>query len=102
MLPNKPFQAIAALKRYWERRRRAAHAKNVAESAFVAAYPSKRLVHSMTAVFHEDADTFVLQLCEDWGGIPPRRSWWLLTSDGTCRELSWEEAGRFKPIPAWR
>lgn len=83
-------------------RRRFDHVRAIAEGAFGMAYPSKTLVRSMTSELHASADGLVLQLCDDWGGIPPRRSFWLVRTDGTCRELSWDEAQRLKPLPPWR
>jgi hypothetical protein len=96
------LMVIAALRRAWTDRRRFANARVVAESAFATAYPSKKLIRSMTSSFFADADCLVLQLCDDWGGIPPRRSFWLVTTGGVCRELTLDEAQLLKPLPAWR
>jgi hypothetical protein len=91
----------------WLRRKRAARARPsnaalLAERAFCDAYPSKRLITNLTTLLHDDGSSIVVQLCEHWGGIPPRRSWWLLHPDGACRELSREEANERRPVPPWR
>lgn len=91
----------------WLRRRTAAadrtrDAQRVAEDAFVRAYPDRRLIPGMTGLFHDEGSHVVLQLCDDWGGIPPHRSWWQVFPDGACRELSPDEASQIRPLPVWR
>jgi hypothetical protein len=90
------------LKRYLASRRRFRQARIVAEKAFAAAYRSRTLIPSMTSAYASDRESLVLQPCDDWGGIPPSRSWWLVSGDGACRELSPDEAGTYKPLPTWR
>jgi len=77
-------------------------ARLLAERAFADAYPSRRLIPGMTSVFHEDAAGQVLQLCYDWGGIPPHRSWWRVFPDDSCCELTLDEASQLRPLPIWR
>ena len=91
----------------WLRRRAAAptreqNAQRIAERAFASAYPDRRLVNMMTGIFNHDARGLVVQLCHDWGGIPPHRSWWRVSPDGTCSELSLDEASELRPIPTLR
>lgn len=81
---------------------RARNAQLVAERAFASAYPDRRLISDMTFIFNDDGSDLVVQLCHDWGGIPPHRSWWQVFSDGSCRELSRAEANRIRPLPVWR
>lgn len=91
----------------WFKRRGAASARERtacenAQRAFVAAYPDRAVIAGMTRVFHQDEADDVVQICYDWGGIPPRRSWWLVIADGSCRELSHDEVAAIRPVPLWR
>jgi hypothetical protein len=91
----------------WFKQRRAAAnrqhtSERIAERAFLDAYPSRTLISRMTGVFHDDGSSVVIQVCDDWGGKPPRRSWWLVSSDGECRELTLAEVSVRRPVPPWR
>lgn len=73
-----------------------------AEYAFECSYLERKLIRGMSAVFHDTGESLIVQLCHDWGGIPPRRTWWLVSNDGSCRELSFEETNAMQPVPEWR
>ena len=90
------------LKQRRAKQRRLAHELGGAEAQFSLSYPSRTLIHAMTSVFHDAGDFVVVQICYDWGGKPPQRSWWLVASDGSCRELSVEDAHQIRPVPVWR
>ena len=77
-------------------------ARDIAERAFVARYPNRRLISRMVSVFHEDEAGLVVQICYEWGGIPPHRSWWRVLADGSCCELTSDEANEIRPVPIWR
>lgn len=93
---------LAWLRQRWRMAKRRSNAARVAERSFRGAYPAKKLVPRMTSSFHDDGTIIVVQLCVEWGGIPPQRSWWLVSAEGTCREITTDEANRFRPVPAWR
>ncbi len=87
----------------WFKRRREARLKvRAAEEAFRRSYSARKLLQGMSGIFHDAGDSVIVQLCYDWGGIPPRRTWWLVSANGSCRELSFEEANAIHPVPMWR
>ncbi len=93
------FRYLRRRAREAERRR---NAERIAERAFVYGYSARPLIAGMTSLFHEDETGVVVRVCDDWGGKPPHRSWWRVQPDGSCRELSLDEAQRIRPLPVWR
>lgn len=83
-------------------RRRFAEARAVAQRTFRAAYPERTLIVDMCTPHHMDEAMCVVQLCEEGPTIPPRRSFWLVSREGDCCELSIEDASRLRPLAAWR
>ena len=90
------------LRRERVNRRQGSRAAAIAEHAFRARYPSEKLIPGMTHVFHHDEGGVIMQLCHEWGGIPPRRTWWRVAADDSCRELSYEETNAIRAVSAWR
>jgi hypothetical protein len=91
---------------WFKQRRSAANnrraSERIAERAFVDAYPARALISKMTSVFLDDGSSVVIQVCDAWGGKPPRRSWWLVSSESECRELTLAEISVRRPVPPWR
>jgi hypothetical protein len=90
------------LRKHRAEARRISDARKVAERAFLRARPGQVLIRNMTSIFFDDGTSLIMQICDDWGGIPPNRSWWRVCADGSCGELTSREVSEIRPLPIWR
>jgi hypothetical protein len=90
---------LGAVSRWLERRRRRRAAVVAAVHHFEAATGHPALAGGLSRVIGEDSDGYVVRIC--WHGTqkPPRRSWYLVRTDGVVvGELSFADVERYGKV----